>query len=40
MIVGILLLYIGMKFEFPTLYIVACWAQIIFSMFRFEKGRE
>lgn len=29
MIVGILLLYIGLKNGYPTLYIVACWVVIL-----------
>lgn len=29
MIVGILLLYIGMRCDFPTLYLVGCWFAIL-----------
>jgi hypothetical protein len=28
MIIGILLLYIGIKFQFPFLYIFGCWVVI------------
>ena len=34
MIVGILLLYIGTRFEFPAWYMVLCWLGIISGVFR------
>lgn len=42
MVTGILLLYIGLRFEFPTLYLVGCWAIIIvkavYAAWNFCKG--
>ena len=45
MIVGILLLYIGLKNGYPTLYLVGCWATIIFGAIQgingiYEAGKK
>ena len=34
MIIGILLLYIGLKMGFPFLYLAGCWAVILFGLVR------
>ena len=34
MIIGILLLYIGLKMGFPFLYLAGCWVVILFGMVR------
>ena len=38
MIQGILLLYIGIRFDFPTLYLIGCWVVIIFHVWTFLLG--
>ena len=45
MIVGILLLYIGLKNGYPTLYLVGCWVAIILGALQglvelYEAGKR
>jgi len=38
MLVGILLLYIGMRLNFPTLYLIGCWVAILVRALQFYCG--
>ena len=38
MIVAILLLYIGMRFNFPVLYLIVCWIAILIRALAFVLG--
>lgn len=42
MIVGILLLYIGLKNGYPTIYLIGCWATIILGAVNgiYEVGKR